>query len=137
MKVRVFATSNERLNTKDPLKAAKHEISRLKALLQAAVSRNQQLMARGGGGGGQQSGSASKGEVSMGMVEAMDAEAQAEAELLRDENLKMAEEISRLRDALAKEKAEKGKLLEAIYKSGGEGVGEGGEAGDEPNNLGR
>ncbi|GMH81021.1 hypothetical protein TL16_g08795 [Triparma laevis f. inornata] len=110
MKVRVFATSNERLNSNDPLKKAQHEISRLKALLQAAVRKNQQLSVSGGGSPG-------KGNMDMGMVEQMDAGAQAEAEALRDENLKMAEEISRLREALSKEKAEKGKLMEAIYQS--------------------
>ncbi|GMH71606.1 hypothetical protein TrST_g1383 [Triparma strigata] len=122
MKVRVFATSNERLNSNDPLKKAQHEISRLKALLSAAVRKNQQLSVAGGGSPG-------KGNMDMGMVEQMDAGAQAEAEALRDENLKMAEEISRLREALSKEKAEKGKLMEAIYQSetGGREVNEEGE----------
>jgi hypothetical protein len=86
MKVRVFATSNERLSSNDPLKQAKHEISRLKALLAAAVKRNHSAASNAGQGGG---------KVSMQMVEKVDAGAIAEAEALRDENLKMAEEISR------------------------------------------
>ena len=107
MKVRVFATSNERLMTNDPLKQAKHEIARLKALLAAAVARNparvsMQMLDKGGG-------------------VVTNAEAEAEAEALRDENLKMAEEISKLREALAKAKREKTKLLEAVYSSSGGG----------------
>jgi len=116
MKVRVFATSNERLSTNDPLKQAQHEISRLKALLAAAVKRNSNATISKGQGGG---------KVSMQMVEKVDAGAIAEAEALRDENLKMAEEISRLREALAREKGEKTKLLEAVYSSS-----EGGKLGD-------
>jgi len=108
MRVRVFASSNERLASNDPLKQAQHEIARLKTLLQAAIARTPSPRTpsagdkAGGGGGG-----AGGNGVQMQMVEKMDAQAQAEAASLRDENLKLAEEISRLRESLSREKSEK------------------------------
>jgi len=139
MRVRVFATSNEILSDDDPLKRAHHEIARLKSLLQASISR--QKLTKGGDGGGDSNKGDDRGgkgdsrsdsggnksnynnnrnmNMQMQMVEKMDAEAQAEAAALRDENLKLAEEVSRLREALVREKNEKAKLLKAIYKGEG------------------
>jgi hypothetical protein len=94
MRVRVFASSNERLASSDPLKQAHHEIARLKVLLQAAIARQPHAKTPSAKGDG----------VQMQMVEKMDAQAQAEAASLRDENLKLAEEIrcARASEASAK-----------------------------------
>ncbi len=104
MRVRVYATANERLSDDDPLKRARFEIERLKSLLAAAVKRGGEVRTVHVDGGGNEEELASS---------------KAEAKQLRDENLKLAQEVSRLRLALSTEKSEKNALMTAIHEAGG------------------